>query len=309
MSQTTQLVNTEKSVPQAPAQVIALDPRSAEQTQGSSRHLRILQLSDLLSRHLNIAQIVEAFMAEIADDVDFCGYRFSCDDINIIVEHGVIEGFNANYRLKIQNRMLGELTLFKLSSFNSRELCELEELLCSLIYPIKNALMYQIALKSAYRDPLTGLNNRLAMEMNLPREIDLAKRHSQAMALLVMDLDGFKAINDGYGHDVGDQVLREVASVISQVVRNTDLVYRYGGDEFVGGLVQTDIHGAIDVSERIRGSIDNLDLGAFGVPGPVQVSVGITLVRQGDTFISTFKRADRALYQAKLNGKNQIIIC
>ena len=309
MSQTTQLVNTEKSVPQAPAQVIALDPRSAEQTQGSSRHLRILQLSDLLSRHLNIAQIVEAFMAEIADDVDFCGYRFSCDDINIIVEHGVIEGFNANYRLKIQNRMLGELTLFKLSSFNSRELCELEELLCSLIYPIKNALMYQIALKSAYRDPLTGLNNRLAMEMNLPREIDLAKRHSQAMALLVMDLDGFKAINDGYGHDVGDQVLREVASVISQVVRNTDLVYRYGGDEFVGGLVQTDIHGAIDVSERIRGSIDNLDLGAFGVPDPVQVSVGITLVRQGDTFISTFKRADRALYQAKLNGKNQIIIC
>ena len=309
MSQTTQLVNTEKSVPQAPAQVIALDPRSAEQTHGRSRHLRILQLSDLLSRHLNIAQIVEAFMAEIADDVDFCGYRFSCDDINIIVEHGVIEGFNANYRLKIQNRMLGELTLFKLSSFNSRELCELEELLCSLIYPIKNALMYQIALKSAYRDPLTGLNNRLAMEMNLPREIDLAKRHSQAMALLVMDLDGFKAINDGYGHDVGDQVLREVASVISQVVRNTDLVYRYGGDEFVGGLVQTDIHGAIDVSERIRGSIDNLDLGAFGVPDPVQVSVGITLVRQGDTFISTFKRADRALYQAKLNGKNQIIIC
>ena len=309
MSQTTQLVNTDKSIPQVPAQVIALDPRSAEQTQGKRKHLRILQLSDLLSRHLDIAQIIEAFIAEIADDVHYCGYRFSCSDINATIEHGVIEGFNANYRLKIQNRMLGELTLFKLTSFNSRELCELEDLLCSLIYPIKNALMYQIALKSAYRDPLTGLNNRLAMEMNLPREIDLAKRHSQAMAILVMDLDGFKAINDGHGHDVGDQVLREVAEVISQVVRNTDLVFRYGGDEFVCGLAQTDIHGAIDVSERIRSSIDNLELSAFGVAGQVQISIGITLVRHGDTFMSTFKRADKALYQAKLNGKNQIIIC
>lgn len=309
MSQTTQLMNSEKAMAQLPAQVIALDTRSNERTQGNKKRLRILQLSDLLSRNLDIVQIIEVFMAEIAHDVRFCGYRFSCDDIGADVEQGVIEGFNANYRLKIQNRLLGELTLFKLSSFNSGELCELEDLLCSLIYPIKNALMYQIALKSAYRDPLTGLNNRLSMEKNLPREIDLAKRHKQAMALLVMDLDGFKDINDSFGHDVGDQVLREVAEVISHVVRNTDLVYRYGGDEFVGGLAQTDIHGAIDVSERIRSSIDNLDLGAFGVNSKVQVSIGITLVRHGDDFSSTFKRADKALYQAKLNGKNQIIIC
>ena len=169
--------------------------------------------------------------------------------------------------------------------------------------------MYQIALKSAYRDPLTGLNNRMAMEKNLPREIDLAKRHSQSMALLMMDLDGFKQINDGCGHDVGDQVLRDVAQVISQVVRNTDLVYRYGGDEFVGGLAQTDIHGAIDVSERIRSSIDELELDGCGADDRVQISIGITLVRHGDSFLSAFKRADKALYQAKINGKNQIIIC
>jgi diguanylate cyclase (GGDEF)-like protein len=151
--------------------------------------------------------------------------------------------------------------------------------MCALIYPQKNALMYQIALKSAYRDPLTGLNNRTSMEKYLPREIDLAKRHSQSMALLVMDLDGFKQINDQCGHDVGDHVLREVGQVISHVVRNTDLVYRYGGDEFVGGLAQTDLHGAIDVCERIRASIDELDLKDYGVNRKVQVSIGITLVR------------------------------
>jgi diguanylate cyclase (GGDEF)-like protein len=309
MAQTIQLMSSAKSVSQVPAQVIALDPRRGNTAQSDKKHLRILQISDLLSRNLEITEIIEAFMAEIAAEINYCGYRFNCDDIDDSIEQGVIEGFNARYRLKIQNRLLGELTLYKLSSFNSHELCELEDLMCSLIYPIKNALMYQIALKSAYRDPLTGLNNRTAMEKNLPREIDLAKRHSQPMALLVMDLDGFKQINDNCGHDIGDQVLREVARAINHVVRNTDLVYRYGGDEFVGGLAQTDIHGAIDVSERIRSSIDELDLDGCGAVGRVQISIGITLVRHGDSFLSTFKRADKALYRAKINGKNQIIIC
>lgn len=309
MSQTNQMISNQKSVAPLPAQVIALDPRPERGARNDGKYLRILQLSDLLSRNLEVSQIIESFMGEISNDVTYCGYRFRCDDIGLTLENGVIEGFDANYRLKIQNRLLGELTLFKRSSFGSEELCELEDLLCALIYPVKNALMYQIALKSAYRDPLTGLNNRTAMEKNLPREIDLAKRHSQCMALLVMDLDGFKQINDSQGHDAGDQVLRGVASIISQVVRNTDLVYRYGGDEFVGGLPQTDVHGAIDVSERIRSSIENLDLSELGATGKVRVSIGITLVRQGDNFSSAFKRADKALYQAKINGKNQIIIC
>ncbi len=309
MSQTTQLASREKAVPQVPAQIIALDPRPDAQTPSGGKYVRILQMSDLLSRHLEVAQIVEAFMGEIAGEIEFCGYRFDCTDIDARVESGNTGGFEASYRLKLQHRLLGELTLFKRSGFQSRELCELEDLLCALIYPVKNAMMYQIALKSAYRDPLTGLNNRTSMEKFLPREIDLAKRHRQPMALLVMDLDGFKEINDSYGHDIGDLVLREVADVISHVVRNTDLVYRYGGDEFVGGLAQTDIHGAIDVAERIRASVDGLDLGNHGINSNVQVSIGITLVRHSDNFRCAFKRADKALYQAKLNGKNQIIIC
>lgn len=309
MAQTIQLVTGAKSVRQAPAQVIALDPRPADKARSSKKHIRVLQLSDLLGRYLEIPQIIEAFMTEIAGEVDYWGYTFNCDDIETRIEQGSTEGFSASYRLKIQNQLLGEITLYKRTNFNNHALSELEDLLCALIYPVKNALMYQIALKSAYRDPLTGLNNRTSMEKNLPREIDLAKRHRQSMAILVMDLDGFKQINDSCGHNAGDQVLREVARVISHVVRNTDLVYRYGGDEFVGGLAQTDIHGAVDVCERIRSSIDDLDLRECGASGQVQVSIGITLVRHSDNFWSAFKRADKALFQAKLNGKNQIIIC
>ncbi|MEM7561685.1 MAG: GGDEF domain-containing protein [Pseudomonadota bacterium] len=296
---------------QQTAQVIALEPQSPQQEQvsRSRKQLRILELSNLLSRNLEIGQIVETFMSEIASDIDHSGFMFHSSDTDLTIERGTNDGFSAHYRLKIQARMLGELSVFKQSSFSAGELRKLEDLMCAIIYPLKNALMYQIALKSAYRDPLTGLNNRTSMEKNLPREIDLAKRHKQAMALLVMDLDGFKEINDQHGHDVGDQVLREVGQVISHAVRNTDLVYRYGGDEFVGGLAQTDIQGAVDVSERIRTSIDALELNDYDISGHVQVSIGITLVRTSDNFMSAFKRADKALYRAKLNGKNQIIIC
>ena len=86
MAQTTQLVSSEKSVLRIPAQVIALDPRPDEKSQNSKKYLRILQLSDLLSRHLEIPQIIEAFMAEIAIDVEQCGYRFRCDDVDLGAE-------------------------------------------------------------------------------------------------------------------------------------------------------------------------------------------------------------------------------
>ena len=309
MPHNTQLANNQRSVARLPAQVVALDPRPQTRQASDTRYLRALQLSDLLSRHLEINHIIEAFMTEIEDLVDYCGYEFSCDDVEVSIRQGETAGFSARYRLKIQRRVLGELTVYKRASISSSELCALEDLMCSLLYPIKNAMMYQIALKSAYRDPLTGLNNRTAMEKFLPREIDLAKRHRQAMALLVMDLDGFKQINDHCGHDVGDHVLREVGQVISGVVRNTDLVYRYGGDEFVGGLAQTDLQGAVDVSERIRTAVDALDLNACGSTRKVQISIGITLIRDGDDSLTAFKRADKALYKAKCGGKNQIIIC
>ncbi len=309
MAHTTQLVNRQKSASPVSAQVIALDPRINQQVPGSKKHIRVLQLTSLLSRSLETSQIIETFMAEISGSVEHCGYRYRCQDAGLDIEQGITDVFNINYRLKLQNRQLGEITLFKLTRFTSRELGELEGLLTALIYPIKNATMYQVALKSAYRDPLTGLNNRTSMEKSLPRDIDLAKRHKQSMAILVMDLDGFKYINDSCGHDAGDQVLREVGRVISEEVRRTDLVYRYGGDEFVGGLTQTTINGAIDVSERIRKSIEALDLSSEGICSRVQISIGITLVRQSDNFKTVFKRADKALYHAKMSGKNQIIIC
>jgi len=303
MPQSTILYETAKNK----AQVIALDSGITGRRKNDDQHLRILQLSDLLSRYLEIEQIIEVFAHEIKSEIPHSGYHFKSSDIGLEISTGETVGCCANYRLRIQDHQLGEISLFRKSIFSSDELCRLEKLLCALIYPVRNALMYQIALKSAYRDPLTGLNNRAAMEKLLPREIELANRHTHPMAVLMMDLDGFKLINDRCGHDIGDQVLRDVGQVLQSAVRNTDLLYRYGGDEFVGGLAQTDINGALEVSERIRRGVETLTLSGREISGKIEMSIGITMLKPDDSFKHAFKRADKALYQAKQGGKNCIM--
>ena len=290
------------------APVIALKPHILENPVSDEKSLRILKLVDILSRNLEIEQIIDIFALEIQSQVPHSGYQYQASDLDLDICKGETTGACANYRLKIQNRHLGEISFYRETGFGSDELCILEDMLCATIYPIKNALMYQIALKSAYSDPLTGLNNRAAMEKLLPREIELAHRHTQSMALLVMDLDGFKQINDSYGHDVGDQVLRNVSGVLHAAVRNTDLLYRYGGDEFVGGLSQTDVNGAFEVSERIRRGVELLPSYGDHTSGKVEMSIGLTMIRADDDFSNAFRRADQALYKAKQSGKNQIII-
>ena len=290
------------------AQVIALNSRVSESFVDNEKQLKNFQLSDLLSRDLEIDHIIEAFSRYLQSEVPHCGYQYQCAELGLSLDSGKVRDHLASYRLKIQSRPLGEITFYRETRFNADELHNLEDLLCSLIYPVKNAIMYQVALNSAYTDPLTGLSNRVAMEKLLPREIELSNRHSHAMAILVMDLDGFKDINDQCGHDVGDQVLRDVGEVLQSAVRNTDLLYRFGGDEFVGGLPQTDINGALEVSERIRKGVEKLTISCSEISDNLEISIGITMLRTGDSFNNAFKRADKALYQAKKGGKNRIII-
>jgi diguanylate cyclase (GGDEF)-like protein len=302
MAQPTTLYSVEKRR----AQVVALGLRSSEKVMSNRRHIRVLELSSLLSQNIELEKIIDIFSGEIRKEVPHIGYHYDHSEIDITFSQGDSAEYSANYRLSVENESIGELTFFRHHRFSSEEICELEELLCSLIYPLKHAALYQVALTSAYSDHLTGLKNRCSMENCLPREIDLAKRHQQSMAILVMDLDGFKQVNDSYGHDIGDQVLREVGTVIMKAVRNTDLIYRYGGDEFVGGLVQTDLEGALDVSERIRSGVEKLTMVTNLPIGKMNISIGLTMVCFTDNFTQAFKRADKALYSAKLAGKNRI---
>jgi hypothetical protein len=156
MSQSTILHNSGKFR----AQIIELDARRSEATGSSKKQIKVLKLSDLLSRNLQLDQIIAEFAHEIQNEIPHEGYRFECKELDTVLTEGKNHGCNANYRLTYQGKQLGEITLYRLIRFNKDELHAFENLLCALIFPVKNALMYQTALQSAYCDPLTGLNNR-----------------------------------------------------------------------------------------------------------------------------------------------------
>jgi diguanylate cyclase (GGDEF)-like protein len=163
------------------------------------------------------------------------------------------------------------------------------------------------AIEQARTDPLTALFNRTQLFVTLEQEVSRTRRSDRGFCVLMIDLDGLKAINDSSGHLRGDEVLRALGGVIRASIRTVDSAYRYGGDEFVVLLPETDIVGAFVVAEKIRGGAEEVGMAMSG-PEPV-TSVSIGLVSHPEDGLSAeelMSAADRAMYQAKRLGKNQI---
>ncbi len=184
----------------------------------------------------------------------------------------------------------------------------METLVPALIYPLRNALLYKLALEKAYRDPLTGVSNRAALDFVLEQELDLAQRHNSSLALIMFDIDRFKVVNDNYGHIAGDVVLKHVADCMIESTRRSDIIYRYGGEEFVILLRSTDESGALLLAERIRISVESMTYDNDGQIIQVTISGGLAIYRDGDTSKSLLERGDQALYQAKKKGRNQVVM-
>jgi diguanylate cyclase (GGDEF)-like protein len=194
--------------------------------------------------------------------------------------------------------------------FNEQDLELLETLINCLIFPVRNALLYRDAVQSALSDSLTGAGNRLALENTLEREIALSFRNELPLSILVVDIDMFKSINDRFGHSAGDCVLKNVVKLLGQDCRETDSTYRayrFGGEEFVLILNNTDRAGATIVAERIRQHIEITSTSYQQQDIQATVSVGVSTLREGDNLSTLFSRADKALYQAKHNGRNQVV--
>jgi diguanylate cyclase (GGDEF)-like protein len=152
---------------------------------------------------------------------------------------------------------------------------------------------------TASRDALTEVANRPAALEALRGEVERAARFRRPMALLFIDVDHFKRVNDSLGHAAGDALLRRVARALQAAVRPADIVGRYGGDEFLVGLVETDLDAACAVAERARARL------ASGAP-PITLSVGVAVAAQDDTAETLVARGDRAMYKAKKDGRDRV---
>jgi diguanylate cyclase (GGDEF)-like protein len=163
------------------------------------------------------------------------------------------------------------------------------------------------ALALSRTDPLTSLFNRSQLFLTLEQEVSRTRRSDRGFCVLMIDLDGLKAINDGAGHLRGDDVLRALGSVIHTSIRTVDSAYRYGGDEFVVLLPETDIVGAFVVAEKIRSGAEEVGMSIDGTQSLTSVSIGlVSHPEDGLGAEELMVAADRAMYQAKKLGKNQI---
>jgi two-component system cell cycle response regulator len=168
----------------------------------------------------------------------------------------------------------------------------------------------QMSIEMAITDALTGLFNRRYMESHLGTLVEQASARGKPLAALVIDIDYFKAINDGHGHDAGDDVLRDFALRIKRSIRGIDLACRYGGEEFVIVMPETDMAVAAMVAERLRRRIaaEPFTIEAGKRTIAVTISIGIAGLRgKEDSAAAMLKRADQALYRAKRDGRNRVV--
>lgn len=251
-------------------------------------------------------QLLENFFRHIQPLIAVTGIRFIFPHDGLETRCGKNALHHCDYRLTTEDGYLGEIIFSRSKRFNEEELATLELLLGALVYPLRNALNYQTAIRLSLLDPLTGLGNRAALDTALYRELLLAERHHHELSLLMIDIDHFKQINDVYGHACGDEVLKSVAKTIQSSCRDSDISFRFGGEEFVVLLRKTGAAGARIIAERIRNRIAQLILGQNGdtISPTVSIGIGTRSTGEREQICDIFERADKALYRAKTQGRN-----
>ena len=166
--------------------------------------------------------------------------------------------------------------------------------------------MYTQTKQLSITDALTNLYNRRYFETTFAREFARAKRYNSQLSIVVVDIDWFKKINDTYGHSCGDYVLRELSWLMAENFRQTDIIFRYGGEEFVILLTETDGNSAIIPVERLRRAVEDNKFKFKGVELNVTISAGISSNKDVNEVCQMFDNADKALYQAKEEGRNRV---
>jgi diguanylate cyclase (GGDEF)-like protein len=274
-------------------------------------NLHHYDISSALQTTLEFNELIAIFSGKIQSMIPHSAFIYSNTEFGLEIKNGVFTRHSCSYALKVEQQQLGELKLMRNHRFTDAEIKLLETLLCCLIYPLKNATLFNQALKMAYTDPLTQTKNRTSFNDSVQREISLARRNSKNLSIIFLDIDHFKAINDSYGHDCGDITLRSVAKWIKESLRDSDLVFRFGGEEFVGMFPGLDAVAAQVVVDKCRAALADLPLYAATSGdriGAVTFSAGVAELRVGEEMADLLRRADETLYRAKAEGRNRVLI-
>jgi diguanylate cyclase (GGDEF)-like protein len=268
----------------------------------------LIRLARRLATTLSLEDQLGVLAEEMADIVPFEAmmYRHTIARQEFVFRTGMGGPHRAEYRLSLEGELYGYLELHRRTRFSEEELEAIEVFIGAAICPIRNACRFIALEQMALTDTLTGVPNRRALDEDLGRICHLADRHNESHSLILVDLDHFKAVNDTHGHLIGDQVLRMSADGLTRTLRNSDRVYRFGGEEFAVLLPHTDAPHAREAAERIRLALASLALDRLvGAPLCITASCGVATHLAGEGPEQWLARADEALYRAKQAGRNQ----
>jgi len=269
--------------------------------------LRLL-LCSTLQTSLDAEQLLRLFFNQLEQLLGIAGLEFSSSrqwgKRQFSLGKAAIHSFN--YQLSTGDKEVGELTCYSRKRISGLNIEVLEAAAGTLVYPLHNALLFQQTLACAEADCLTGLGNRQALQKTLPTMIAGARRYKRPLSILMLDIDHFKQVNDDFGHSAGDQVIIAVANAIREVARESDIAYRFGGEEYLLILDNTDGVGAAVAAERLRKRIESLSPGD-NVPSPITVSIGSAAWSGDESPSGLIVRADNALYRAKAAGRNRSV--
>ena len=269
-------------------------------------------IADLLLRKLqtslDIEQILTWFLSETAEVFGPMNCVLKTNQENYFLTENPRAHHKANYNLTLDGQELGKIEFSRSTRFDEYDLQSLESLLGCLVYPLRNGIHYKEAMNAAMSDALTGIANKRAFDYQIHREVSLTQRYGSKLSLAIFDIDYFKKINDTYGHACGDAVLKQVVKVINENCRDSDLLYRLGGEEFGLLLPKTDLYGAYVIAERVRQAVEKHEFIYEGIKISVTISIGLSSHRDFESKVNFIERADSALYSAKNNGRNKTAV-
>lgn len=267
----------------------------------------VSRLTRRLQTTLNIKQIINIFVEEVGKLINFDQFEYSCDTAGSYLTSEKRSAHSCNYKLRLENEEMGEVSFTRSKKFKEEELAILERLMGTLVFPLRNALMYKYALDAALQDALTGCGNKRAFDSTLHREAELSRRHNQSLSIITIDIDYFKNINDQFGHTAGDDILKQLVECISSSARKSDLCFRCGGEEFIVVLNKTNEAGARIIAERLRLAVEKTRFVHGDQIIPVTISAGTATFRHTEKLESLIERSDKALYKAKNSGRNRVV--
>ena len=264
------------------------------------------QFTGLLQTSLDLNVVLNIFAEQAAKVLSFSGITYLNSQHKEDLLIGERGRHSCCYRLTLEAENLGEICISRRQRFSENDLELFEKLIALLLYPLRNCLQFKKVTQAASKDPMTGLDNRRSMDEHISHESKMAMRYGNPLAMLVLDIDHFKRINDRYGHKSGDCLIKAMAEIMQSTARTTDYTFRYGGEEFVMLLPNTTPEGAMRVAERIRETVAQTECICHGQTLSMTISIGVSNLGSQDKGDSLFLRADNALYKAKRSGRNQV---